>query len=265
MKIWYQSLSRHGEGHPYWTALRNVTARAADAGTQVDVHSIVESGGVADDYRVMEFMNTRELIYNAAKAQTQGYDAFVIGNITDAGLREAREMTTIPVLGLAETVFHLACIMGGSFGLVTVNDKFTPRVVENVGRYGLTSRLAGIRRMQSDPQDLKRIFSEPAHRKTIVAGFIEAARGLSAEGAEVVIPCGGVLMAALTEDGVHEVDRAPVLNGIIEIVKLAEMAVKTRALTGRFTSKRLNYASPTGETLELVRKHYGRDMYPGAA
>lgn len=264
MRIWYQSLSRHSETTPYRVALKKVLARAVDPGTEIDIHSITETAGIADDYRVMEYMDTREVIHNAAKAQKQGYDAFVIGNVTEGGLREAREMVDIPVLGLAETCFHLACVMGANFALVTVNDKFTPRIVESARRYGLASRLAGIMKMKSDPQDLKRAFAEPGHRQVILSQFAQAAEAVSAEGAEVIVPCGGVLMTLLTEEGVHTVGRTPVLNGIIELVKFAEMAVKTRALTGRFTSKRLNYAPPAGATLKLIRNFYGADMYPGA-
>jgi len=45
---------------------------------------------------------------------------------------------------------------------------------------------------------------------------------------------------------------------------MGEMAVKLKALTGRFTSKRLGYSTPTGDFLERVRKFYGPDVYPGA-
>jgi hypothetical protein len=40
--------------------------------------------------------------------------------------------------------------------------------------------------------------------------------------------------------------------------------VKLQALTGRFTSKRLTYAPPTGDFLATIRAHYGADVYPGA-
>ncbi len=50
----------------------------------------------------------------------------------------------------------------------------------------------------------------------------------------------------------------------LSVIKMAEMAVKLRALTGRFTSKRLTYATPTGEFLKKIRNFYGPDIYPGA-
>ena len=264
MKLWYQSMSRHDDNSPYRVALKKILARAVDPGSEIEIYSITQTAGIADDYRVMEYLDARQVIFNAALAQKQGYDAFLIGNITEGGLREAREMADIPVLGLAETCFNIAGVMGANFALITVNDKFTPRVVESVHRYGFGGRLAGIHKMRSDPQDLKRAFAEPQHRRTILAQFMEAAQAASAGGAEVLIPCGGVLMALLIDEGVHRIERTPVVNGIIELVKFAEMAVKVRALTGRFTSKRLSYAPPTGETLKRIREFYGPDIYPGA-
>lgn len=44
-------------------------------------------------------------------------------------------------------------------------------------------------------------------------------------------------MAALADAGVHQIDSAPVLNGLITTVKVAELAVAMRQLTGHFTSK----------------------------
>ncbi len=264
MKLWYQSMSRHDATSPYRVALKKVLERAADAGTAIEIHSITETAGIADDYRVMEYLDSREVIFNAARAQVQGYDAFLIGNVTEGGLREAREMTDIPVLGLAETCFGFACVMGANFALITVNDKFTPRLIESVHRYGLAQRLAGIQKMRSDPQDLKRAFAEPTHRRVILEQFAAAGRAAADAGAEVLIPCGGVLMTLLIDEGVHQLGSTPVVNGIIELVKFAEAAVKVRALTGRFTSKRLNYAPPTGETLRRIREFYGPDIYPGA-
>ena len=67
-----------------------------------------------------------------------------------AFLREAHQ-AEIPVLGLCESALHVACMMGASFSLVTINEKFTPRIVENVMRYGLKDRLAAVNRMQISP------------------------------------------------------------------------------------------------------------------
>ena len=80
----------------------------------------------------------------------------------------------------------------------------------------------------------------------------------------MLIPAGGSLMALLADAGVHQIDAAPVLNGLIALVKVAELAVGMHRLTGNFTSKHLIYAPPSGKLLADIRHAYGAHVYPGA-
>ena len=264
MKLWYQSLARQTESTPYGAMLRRVIDSACDAGTTVHMQGVQESAGIGVHYRFLEYQETREVIYNAMKAEREGFDAFLIGNISDAGLREAREVVNIPVLGLCETSLYLACMMGANFSLVTISEKWTPRLLENVTRYGLEKRLIAVDAMDTSPLDLKRCFVEPDHLKTIIGQFNACAARLVAKGAEVIVPAGGDIIVFLADGGIFEYERAPILNGIVELVKMGELAVKLRRKSGRFTSKRGGYAAPAGEFLERVRNHYGQDVYPGA-
>jgi allantoin racemase len=99
----------------------------------------------------------------------------------------------------------------------------------------------------------------------IVRQFAECARRSLEQGAEVLVPAGGSLMAVLAEAGVHQIASAPVLNGLIAVVKIAELAVAMRQLTGQFTSKHLIYAPPSDKLLADIREAYGVQVYPGAA
>lgn len=264
MKLWYQSLARQTESTPYGEMLRRVIDKACDPGTTVHLQGVRESAGIGVHYRFLEYHETREVIYNAMKAEREGYDAFLIGNISDAGIREAREVANIPVLGLCETSLHIASMMGANFSLVTISEKWTPRLLENVNRYGLDKRLVAVEAMNTSPLDLKRCFVEPDHLKFITAQFNECAERLLAKGTEVIIPAGGDIIVFLADAGIFEYKRAPILNGIVELVKMGELAVKLKQKTGRFTSKRGGYAAPTGDFLERIRKFYGPEVYPGA-
>ena len=84
------------------------------------------------------------------------------------------------------------------------------------------------------------------------------------KGAEVIIPAGGDVIVFLAEAGIYEIERAPIVNGIVELVKMGELAVKLRRHTGRFTSKRFGFSTPSGDFLERIRNFYGPDVYPGA-
>jgi len=265
MKLWYQSMSRQTEWGGYPRALNAVLDRVKDEGTEIEVHGITEIGGVGDQFRYLEYLETGEVLKNVARAMERGFDAFLIGNIADPGIREAREIANIPVLGLCESALHVACMMGANFSLVTINEKFTPRIVENVVRYGLKDRLAAVNRMSLERiLDLGQAFDDADACERIVTQFKKAADANSAAGAEVVIAAGGVVMALLAHAGVYATDDGtPILNGITNLVKLGETAVKlNRIMGGSFVSKRLHYAPPPADQIAEMRKYYGPDIYP---
>lgn len=260
MKLWYQSMSRTQAWGQYHPVLRRIVDKIKDPDTTVEIHGITKIGGVADQYRYLEYLETGEVLENVQRAQDEGFDAFLIGNIADPGLRECREIVSIPVLGLCESAMHLACMMGANFSLVTLNEKFTARIVENVDRAGLRSRLAGVSRLQMDRiLDLKEGFTNPEARQRIIDGFLQCAGSLVNDGAEVVIPAGGVAMALLADAEVSDAGQgAPILNGITSLVKMGEMAVRmNRLMGGGFMSKRLSNAPPSASHLEEIRRYYG--------
>lgn len=264
MKIWYQSMSWTSAWGSYHKILRQIIDRVKDPETEIELHGITEIGGIADQYRYLEYIETGEVMKNAQTAVRQGFDGFLLGNIADPGIRECREIANMPVLGLCESSMHQACQMGANFALVTINEKFTPRIVENVHRAGLASRLRAVKRMKTDRiLRLADAFESEQAKDEIVGQFLKAAGEAVDEGAEVIIPAGGVVMAILAYYGVHDAGRgAPILNGIISLIKNGEAAVKLdRLMDGRFTSKRLEYAPPGLDQIAEIRRHYG-DVYP---
>ena len=265
MKLWYQSLARETESTPYGEILKRVIDNCADPGTQVHLQGIHESAGIGVHYRFLEYHDTREVIYNAMRAEREGFDAFLIGNASDSGILAAREVANIPVLALTETSLLVACMMGATVGLVTVSDKWTPRIMENVRRLGMEARVVGAEGLDTSPLELKQAMVDERLRGRVIDDFMAAARRLLAKGAEVVIPAGGDVIVFLAEAGTYEVDRAPIVNGIVELVKMGELAVRLHKHTGRFTSKRFGYSAPSGDYLERIRGFYGDDVYPGAS
>lgn len=268
MRLWYQSMTRPDAWPAYGAALRRVLAAAADPGTEIDVHGITRRGGVGDQYRRLEFIETIEVLDNVARAEAEGYDAVLIGNIADPGLRAAREMVRIPVLGLCETSLLTACQMGIGAGLVVSNDKHYSRVLENVAVYGLGARVAAVERMRVDRLvDLDLAFSEGAARTRILEQFHDAATACVAKGAEVIIPAVGVAMVLLADAGIHEAQAGtPILCGPMALVKAGEAAVKLHRLSGgRFTSRRGAYAQPAPDQIAELRRYYGEEIYPAVS
>lgn len=264
MKLWYQSMSRQKAWSDYNQALRRILDSIKDPGTEIEVHGITKIGGIADQFHYLDYLESGEVMTNVQVAMRRGFDAFLIGNIGDPGIHAVREIANIPVLGLCETSLHLACLMGRNFSLVTINEKFTPRILDNVARYGLSGRLAAVNRMKVDRiLHLDAGFSNPKARKEIFRQFMKAANANVEAGAEVVIPAGGVVMALLADEGIYQASRStPILNGILALVKTAEAVVKlNRTMGGGFLSKRLYYAPPTPDQIDEIREYYG-NIYP---
>ena len=257
-------MSRQGAWSDYTAALKRILDSVRDPDTEIEVHGITKVGGTAPQFHYLDYLETGEVLTNVQEAMRRGCDAFLIGNVGDPGLHAAREIATMPVLGLGETSAHVACLMGRSFSLVTINEKFTQRIVDNIAHYGLAGRLAAVNRMRLERlNDLERGFRDGRTRSEIFRQFMKAAAANVDAGAEVIVPAGGVVMALLADAGVHEAGRGtPILNGITALVKTAEAAVKiNRIMGGRFVSKRLHYAPPGPAQIDEIRKYYG-DVYP---
>ena len=267
MKLFYQSMgvARRSETGPYAQALTRVLRSAALPDTQISVHGLGPGKAIADQYRYLEFLDTGEILDNGLRAEREGYDAFLIGNVFEPGMHALREVLNIPVLGLCESAVHMACLMGASFSVVNVNPKFRRRVLENIRHTGLDNRLVSIDDMKIEGgRAVDRGFEDADIRARLVNQFNDTARLGIAKGSEAVIPAGGIVMTMLAHAGVHKVDDAPIVNGLIALVKMAEMAVQMRRLTGCFTSKRMMYAPPSGKLLADIREVYGDHVYPDA-
>jgi Asp/Glu/hydantoin racemase len=263
MKLWYQSLTRESAWPDYNRALARILDAAKAPDTHIHIQGIRNRGGIGDQYRYLEFIETIEILENARQAEKDGFDAFLIGNIADPGLRQAREAVTIPVLGLLETSVHTACYLGASFGIVTSNDKHRATIEENLARYRLERRLSGIRLMNVERLvDLNKGFVDKAAADDLLSRFTLAAEALVEDGAEVIIPGVGVVAALVGQSGVHTLSRgAVVLNGIVALLKSGEMIVQMERIAGqRLTSRRAAYARPPSSQLAELRAAYG-DIY----
>lgn len=75
-------------------------------------------------------------------------DAYVIGCFSDPGLALARETLGRPVLGIAESAFHLATGLGHRFGIVAIRKGSIPRHMRAVRSLGFADRLAGDRPLE---------------------------------------------------------------------------------------------------------------------
>jgi allantoin racemase len=77
------------------------------------------------------------------QARDNDAGAFVIACFSDPGMFAAREVTSKPVFGIAESGILSALSLGSRFGVIAILDKSIPRHIRYIRSLGLESRLAG--------------------------------------------------------------------------------------------------------------------------
>jgi len=253
-KILYLSMSQEKYSANYFPFLQKYVRSVASSDTEIVIRGT--RVGRVDSYRFWDSLDAVSILDSVLEAEQTGYDAVAIGNMLDPGLREARSMVDIPVLGLGETSMLTSLMMGSKFGLVSVNRYMGGRFDENVSRYQLRDRLASLENMALTPHELDACFSDESARVKAIEAFQNAARATIAAGAEVIVPAGGRIVAFLNDNDIREVDGAPILDGIVSLITATESAIRVKAAMGTFVSRRRLYAKAPEATIRSVAGEY---------
>ena len=247
-RLWYQSFVHPVEQAPYIKRLQALLDASASPGVKFEVHGLDPPDHLF--HPLTEFRCAAQAIHNALEAERAGYDGFVVGHFQEPGLLEIRGTLDIPVVGLGEANLLAALSMGRRFGLVTIDPVFIDWHERQVHAHGLDQRFAGVRAIHMDLPGFMRAFTDEASYTRVRADFIEQVRPLVAQGAEVIIPAGGLPMLLFARECPFVIDGALVLNGIAVAAKAAEMALALRRLTGAVVSRRGTYAKASPACVE---------------
>ena len=165
--------------------------------------------GNADE--VLAAYHTLEMV-----AATRGkYDAYVIACFGDPALAACREVSSVPVIGIAEAAFHMASLVAYKWSVVTVLPRVKPLLEELVLRNGMERRCASIR---CTPLTVLEIEEDIDRTKRMMVD--EARDAIANDGAEaILLGCAGLgPLDKWMQDQLH----VPVLDGVACAVKLAE-------------------------------------------
>jgi allantoin racemase len=167
-----------------------------------------------------------------------GCDAVVIAVSYDTGLRGARELLPIPIVGMTEAGLLTACMLGGRIGVVAFGRRVLPLYQELVASYGLMSRIAGWRVLESTAA-----YGRGAHPELDAEITAAACDVVAHDGAEVVVLTGAVMAGVpkRLQSGIP----VPVVDCIAAGVRQAELLARMRLPKAQAGS----YAAPTGRAL----------------
>lgn len=154
------------------------------------------------------------------------FDGVIIACYGDPGLFAAREISPVPVVGIAEASMLLACTVGHRFSIVTVLPRVRPMLEDMVRLHGLEARCASIRTTPLSVLDCER---DPAaaEREIVIA----AKAAVADDGAEAI--CLGCAGMGPLDKSVQAQVGVPVLDGVACAVKLVEGLVEYGLATSR--------------------------------
>jgi allantoin racemase len=263
MRIWHQSFSDLDKVPLYRATLQRHAAEVLDPGCSVTLHGL-RPGTYGPElapidairHPYVEFLLEQQICEAALAAEQAGYDAVALGCFYDPGLRAARSLVDIPVVGLSETCMLVACSLGRRFGLIALNEDQQAQHEELAHAYGLERRMAAAVPM-SPPIDEYMLEADDATVRPILAGFEQASRRAIAAGAEVIVPGDGFLNELIWRHRITEVQGAVVMDAIGVLFRHASFMAGMRASLGLGVSRIRHYARPSAEMLDHARGFAG--------
>ena len=142
-------------------------------------------------------------------------DAVVLACFGDPGLAALKEVSPVPVVGMADASILQACALGQRFSIVTGGERWKSMLEEFVASHGLTSRLASVRTVAPTGAAIAR--NPKAAMALLAKGCTACVRE---DGADVVI-LGGAGLAGLAAKLKNKVE-VPLLDGVACAISMAE-------------------------------------------
>jgi Asp/Glu/hydantoin racemase len=143
------------------------------------------------------------------------YDAAVIAAFGDPGLGGARELFSLPVIGLAEAGMLTACMLGRRFSIVTFAEALAPWYEECVAWHGLQERCGGINTLDGTFATIDSVQEE---KQDLLVDL--AHKAIARDDSDVIVLAGAPL--AGLADKIAERVPVPIVDCVAAAVKQAE-------------------------------------------
>lgn len=206
----------------------------ASFGTEISVVNIVR-GPQSIESEFEEAMAVPGILLRAQEAERDGCDAVISDCFGDPGVKPARELLNIPVIGPLEASVTLAATLGLRFSIVTVLKSVVPMIEHLVAQSGLSGRLASVRTVDIPVLELGDVAGMKA------ALFDEMAAAIREDDAHaLILGCTGMMGVAESlqsrlKDASFDV---PVVSPTAAALKLAETLVSLGLRQSRQTYMR---------------------------
>lgn len=212
-------------------------------GANVRFRPVRSSGAYADSYHDMLLLDAA-IVDAAADAEEEGFDAVTMDTVSDSGMNALRSILSIPIVGPGQSQFHIASMLGHSFGVLTQWEKWKPEYEQIARSYGLDGKLVSVRSIDDKP-DLENLFEDK--KDEVLPKLATQARKMVVEDGADVICLGSTTMHEAVKYLRAEVS-VPVINPGPLSYKIAELLVRLE-----LSHSRQSYQSPE---VPMVEKYH---------
>lgn len=204
----------------------------AREGTEISV-SVVDRGPASIESQYDVAVALPDILIHVERAQREEMDAVIINCMADPGLDAARELASIPVIGLGEASLYLAAMLAHKFSIITILDRDIPDLDRMLRKYGLLSKVASIRVINVPVLDLRGnedVVTEASTEASLLAVKEDGA-------AAIAFGCSGLsgvvsqIATALGAEGLN----IPVINPATAGLKMAEQLVDMGLVYSKIT------------------------------
>jgi allantoin racemase len=193
----------------------------------------VGEGPLSIESSIEEYMSIGPMLERLLQIREEDkYDAIIIGCAGDPGLVAAREMMDIPIIGPAESSYHLACMIADRFSVLTplqAGVESEDRVRVRIREMGLEGRLASVEFVEMPIAEMWGSAGDGVVKE--MSAGVEKAK---AKGAGCLV-LGCMSMAFKMADEAIQEPAIPIVNPLKAAIKTAEMFVDLKLRHSRQT------------------------------
>jgi len=261
MKIWWQSSTPIHRLDDYRNTLTKNLNELKRSDVEIHING-VDDGSMDLHYNAVVAVNNfgpGGVLNKIMQAADQGYDAVAIGCFLDPAMQEAREVVSIPVIGLGETSMLMACMYGYKFSGIAFHAKQAQYYDRKAFEYGLAARHIPFGNLGIDFTQVQGAFTDP---KEMTENFLKESRRLAAQGAEVILAACATVNAIIRRENITEVDGALIMDCNAVLLKTAEAVAELHQSIGLTSSRKMMYQGPQQGAIQMWKKIYGFRITP---
>ncbi|MGO4567988.1 aspartate/glutamate racemase family protein [Rhizobium sp. 2YAF20] len=203
------------------------------------------------DFFYNKHLIEQSLYEEVMRSEEVGFDAVIVGCLYDPGVRVARELVDIPVIGPLEASFQMASNFGHSTMILTDHRKAVPFIYDEIR---LRAQGATVKGVDAIDWFVKDMIND---RKSVAQDVVRLSTAAAQKfGAETVI-MGCTIIAAIYQEYLMEGGKpadVPILNPNLMALKMAEGLADLHR-KGAYTLARSGYyMKPTGHYEEEFKR-----------